>query len=373
MPHPTDYSRRILVAVSGLSPQIVTETLYGLLQQDPPFIPTEIHLLTTEVGVENVDLELLHSETGKFHQFCRDYQITPPVFSLENVHVISDPESGIRLQDIRTPSQNEAAADQISGLISELSKDENAAIHASIAGGRKTMGYYLGYALSLFGREQDRLSHVLVTEGYEGLPQFFYPTLKSHVIHAEGRRPLDSKKAEVVLALIPFVRLRTNIPHHLLSGKAGFSETVRMARLAEQPLHLYIDRHERQVVASEQVVPMKDIDFTFYLWMLQLNLNQGTIPIPRSNRPNQDYADQFMEIYDHLVFKHRGVERTRSGFENKKGMTNRYFNERISRIKDSFIDALGESLASKYLINKISGHDPAQYAIQLDGDQVEIV
>jgi CRISPR-associated protein (TIGR02584 family) len=28
-------------------------------------------------------------------------------------------------------------------------------------GERKTMGFYVGYALSLFGRAQDRLSHVI--------------------------------------------------------------------------------------------------------------------------------------------------------------------------------------------------------------------
>lgn len=37
------------------------------------------------------------------------------------------------------------------------------------------MGYYLGYALSLYGRAQDRLSHVLVTERYESLRDFFIP------------------------------------------------------------------------------------------------------------------------------------------------------------------------------------------------------
>ena len=47
------------------------------------------------------------------------------------------------------------------------------------------MGYYLGYALSLFGRSQDRLSHVLVSDGYEGHPEFYYPSKNSKVnIHA---------------------------------------------------------------------------------------------------------------------------------------------------------------------------------------------
>jgi CRISPR-associated protein (TIGR02584 family) len=34
-----------------------------------------------------------------------------------------------------------------------------------------------GCALSLFGRPQDRLSHILVTHEFEAHPEFVYPTL----------------------------------------------------------------------------------------------------------------------------------------------------------------------------------------------------
>ena len=45
MTHP----RRILLAVTGLSPQVVTETLYALgvaEQGEAAFLPTDIHLIT---------------------------------------------------------------------------------------------------------------------------------------------------------------------------------------------------------------------------------------------------------------------------------------------------------------------------------------
>ena len=52
---PRTSSRRILLAVTGLSPQIVTETLYALaIATDTPFIPTEIHLATTAEGKVDV-------------------------------------------------------------------------------------------------------------------------------------------------------------------------------------------------------------------------------------------------------------------------------------------------------------------------------
>ncbi len=71
---PHQYKRRILLAVSGMSPQIVTETLYSLVtHQTHAFIPTEIHLITTLAGAKEAKLQLLHAKTGKFHALCQDY------------------------------------------------------------------------------------------------------------------------------------------------------------------------------------------------------------------------------------------------------------------------------------------------------------
>ena len=43
MTDPAAYPRRILLAVTGLSPQIVTETLYALaVKGNPAWVPTEI-------------------------------------------------------------------------------------------------------------------------------------------------------------------------------------------------------------------------------------------------------------------------------------------------------------------------------------------
>jgi CRISPR-associated protein (TIGR02584 family) len=63
---PDQFPRRILVAVTGLSPQIVTETLYALAVAPTTnaFIPTEMHLITTRSGAEKARLALLSEEPG---------------------------------------------------------------------------------------------------------------------------------------------------------------------------------------------------------------------------------------------------------------------------------------------------------------------
>jgi len=63
--NPQSYLRRILLCASGLSPQIVTETLYALtLPGEIRVVPTEIHLLTTAEGAERARLTLLSDKPG---------------------------------------------------------------------------------------------------------------------------------------------------------------------------------------------------------------------------------------------------------------------------------------------------------------------
>ena len=52
--------RKILVAVTGMSPQIVTETLYALVVQQQ-WLPDEVHVLTTGAGAEKIRTALLRT------------------------------------------------------------------------------------------------------------------------------------------------------------------------------------------------------------------------------------------------------------------------------------------------------------------------
>jgi CRISPR-associated protein (TIGR02584 family) len=179
-PSPEAYPRRVLLAVTGLSPQIVTETVYALaLRRRPAFIPTEICLITTFKGGENARLSLLSEDPGWFHRLRRDFSLPEILFDESCIHVITG-QDGNPLEDIASEADNVAVADFITERVRALTADPEVSLHVSIAGGRKTMGFYVGYVLSLFGRAQDRLSHVLVTAPFESRPDFYYPARRSH-------------------------------------------------------------------------------------------------------------------------------------------------------------------------------------------------
>jgi CRISPR-associated protein (TIGR02584 family) len=167
---PESYPHRILLAVTGLSPQIVTETLYALAAaRQPAWVPTEIHVVTTKPGAENVRRTLLSKDPGWFHRLRGDYRLPEMAFGSKNIHIMTQPD-GKPLDDILEDADNSAVADFITEQVRARTSDPTASLHVSIAGGRKTMGFYIGYALSLFGRAQDRLSHVLISPPYDRSP-----------------------------------------------------------------------------------------------------------------------------------------------------------------------------------------------------------
>jgi CRISPR-associated protein (TIGR02584 family) len=264
---PANYPRRVLLAVTGLSPQIVTETVYALAVKRG-WVPTEIRIVTTRRGADNARLMLLSEDPGWFRQLRKDYRLPEMAFGAQDIHVIKGPD-GKPLEDILADADNVAVADFITEQVRAITADSKASLHVSIAGGRKTMGFYVGYALSLFGRAQDRLSHVLVSSPFESLPEFFYPAPRTRVIHDRSNHALDANDACVHLGEIPFVRLRDGLPRSLLEGHTTFSAVIAEAQKALPPVELRLDTATLTVTAAGKVFALEPIQFALY-WMMAL-------------------------------------------------------------------------------------------------------
>ncbi|MGK9451819.1 CRISPR-associated ring nuclease Csm6 [Acidithiobacillus caldus] len=368
---PESYSRRILLAVTGMSPQIVTETLWALaVRQDPLFVPTEIHVVTTSEGAERVRLQLLAQESGYFHRLRADYRLPEIAFGEEHIHIIAN-DAG-PLSDIRTPADNEAAADYLTTLVQSLTQDPNAALHVSLAGGRKTMGYYLGYALSLFGRPQDRLSHVLVSEGYESSPLFFYPTPAQQIIYVgPQQRPLDTAKAEIDLAVIPFVRLREDLPPKYLHEGLRFSDVIGAANRALQEPLLEIDLAQGAVFADGQLITQNPLQVALCWWLAEA---------AQSGEPAVDWtepvaADAFLSRLRRLVPEMSSeYEKAEEALAWRRGdpVENKgYFAPLRTRTGNAFETVLGPSAASRYAIRQLGQRGREQfYGFTLEPAQI---
>ena len=339
------YSRRVLLAVTGLSPQIVTETLYALaVDHKPVWIPTEIRIITTGRGAEVAQKALLSKDPGWFRRLLEDYHLPEIAFGAENIHVIMG-QDGMPLDDIVDDSANVAVANFITEQVRTITADLSASLHVSIAGGRKTMGFYIGYALSLFGRAQDRLSHVLVSPPFESRPEFFYPAPHTRPIDDGKGQVLDSKDARVHLGDIPFVRLREGLPESLLEGGARFSEAVAEAQKALPPLALHLDLATMTVTAGGESFRLRPSEFAFYLMLAERKRKY----LPGVHWSERDLQAEIAKWYALVVNPNSGdYER----FESS-GMSKDNFNARKSHINSALVRRLGDRRAKPYLIEAL--------------------
>ena len=364
---PQDYSRRLLVAVTGMSPQIVTETLYALaVAQKPPFIPTGIRLITTEAGAKLARQKLLVPGSGQVRRLCTDYGLPPVEFEAAHVMVIED-SRGQPMSDIRDPGDNTRAANTIAAAIRDFTRDDDNALHVSIAGGRKTMGFYMGYALSLFGRAQDRMSHVLVSAPYESLPDFFYPTPEASVVYDRNGNPHDVRDAEVTLADIPFVRLRAGLNLESQVDEASFTglvEEAQRALLPSPPVSLKLKPAECMVMAGDVSFSLPPSEFAFY-WMLAERARDGQAYILLAG------DDEIKDFAARLITFRKRVGKFDETFAENYLRQDAYVV--MSRIKKKLEVHLGKRHAEPYLIG--SGPNPLRsgyFGLSLSSEEIDV-
>ncbi len=200
--------QHILFSVAGMSPAIITETLFGL--QEKGIKSGEVHLLTTSHGKKS--MQVLLRQIPLFNEmYHTNWEINS-----EWIEELLDSHKK-PLADLRTFSHNETAANAIVDRIRDWTEHDNIVLHASVAGGRKTMGIYLTQAMSWLARPEDDLSHVLVSEEFERDRDFYFPD-KNNSKH----------KNIIAFAEVPFVHLQ--IPP-LLQKEKTYSECVKLSEI----------------------------------------------------------------------------------------------------------------------------------------------
>lgn len=360
MPDPAAYPRRLLLALVGLTPQVVTETLYALVvRSSPPFLPTGLHLVTTAEGVERIRLQLLDPGIGALTAFAADYAPELGGVLADPAITILEGPGGAPLPDIATAEDGMAAADHMLQLVRRLTADAETAICASIAGGRKTMGFLLGYAMSLFGRPQDRLTHVLVSREFQAHPGFFYPPPQPRILFLPpDNRPVRTDAAQIVLTDIPFVRLRQGLPQRLLEGSASFAETVAEAQDALAPPGLVLDLPRRVMLCGSREVVLPPIELAFVLWLARRRLAAPAGGgVSRRETDPAEFLDAYREVAGAC---HGHLDRVARALRN--GIGPDWLEQRVTRVNKLLERALGYA-AHQYLVVAVGQRPHTAYAL----------
>ena len=232
------------------------------------------------------------------------------------------------------------------------------------------MGFYLGYALSLYGRAQDRLSHVLVSEPFENSIEFFYPTPYSRVLQTRDGRLADTAMAEVTLAEIPFVSLRHGLPQALLSGHASFGETVAAAQASLAAPELVIDFANRRIQASGKTIEIAPAELALLaVFARQVQSGAGALPAPTKGVPDLPWAKRFLKEYRAITGTLADTDATERAL--KSGMDGEYFSVRKSKLERKLRTALGPA-ADAYKIDAGQVR-PGKYRLTLTAEAVRFL
>lgn len=214
-----------LIATIGSSPAVLTEAIYALYNKK--FWPvTEVEIITTSHGAERIKKQL-YGPDGALVRMCHELGLDPFSIGFPKAADVRGVENrqGEELLDIRRTEDDKDVAAQIQSVVNKHTADIGKRVFGLLSGGRKTMGSHLMSAMQLFSRREDRLFHILVSEPFELIDDFYYPAsqnckLEHRTAGGELLGIHDASTAKIDLIDIPYIRLRS-----FLEKEMDFSKT----------------------------------------------------------------------------------------------------------------------------------------------------
>ena len=375
----------VLVFVTGSTPQIITETIQALISQQPPVIPDRIRIITTLPGRQLVMEKLVRD--GILARLCAEYGIPELTLHDDDFLMVRDHE-GNEVEDLWTVEENEAAANQITGFLRHLAANPGIRLHCSLAGGRKTMSYFMGLAFQLVARQWDRLYHVVVSPDFESNPDFFYKPLKNTTITARFRdgssKTLNTDDAKVQLIELPLIYLRDKLPLAGGTVREMVAEGQRTIDSSTTQLPVTVNLADRTLYIGSTLIELPPAKLTIYTAFLRLKAGSCKLGSRVSCQectscftPVNDMielpfmeamADDYQRIYGGDVTKR---EDQLGKWQDKQDGDN--LRQQISKINKIIKEELeDETLHPFYLIACVRKYGNSRYGIRAEKGKITI-
>jgi CRISPR-associated protein (TIGR02584 family) len=372
--------KEVLVCVAGATPQIITETIYALAMKDPPIYIDELYIITTKKGEEIIKDVLIGG--GILNSLFNEYGLSRTKIT----DIITIKNDNIEIDDIRNTEESEATAETIISFIRKITQNPNIRLHCSIAGGRKTMSFYLGTALQFFGRPQDKLYHVLVSPEFEANREFFYPPKKPRCIKCRiensSFKMISTAEAKIELAELPFLRLRDKI--ELKEGT--FKELMKISQneidIAIIQPQIKVKFKEREIKIVSDVLLLPPVMLTIYSFFLKRKiecdnakacLSCNDCYLSLNKLTEEPFIDELASLYGFIYDK----DPVKSS-EFKENYTQKYATENlrsyISKINRKISQIVSDGSSYHYcLIKSIRKYGSTLYGVPIDKRRIKIV
>ncbi len=350
----------ILLAISGLTPQIVTETFFALSVQKKIKID-EIYVITTQLGkkvLEGKTSSPAISLNTELKNLCKDYNLPIPKFTFKR-NVIVATEETTKLYDVKTDRDNVLFPNKAAEIFSKLTTDANTALHVSLSGGRKSMSAHLALVLSLFARSQDKLYHVLTEEKFES--KNFYPKSAEEI-------------AALVLAEIPFVRLRSLNSPYLKKGKKYYDivlATQRRLSFLTNNQKLILELKKRVLRYGENSIRLTPKEIALYIAFIEAKISSSKV-LSKHEIISKNFALEMKNVLEEN-FNYYFDSKGKASEWTQKGLDFEQFLSLKSKINKKITELFDDvSLREEFEIqtNKIYGD--SQYFIKAPKEKLAV-
>ncbi len=369
------------MAVCGLSPQVITETLYALNHQDR--MVDAVRILTTREGKEMCLSQLLAPEDGQFYQFLSEYDLDERCIDFKPHHVISvSDDHGRQIEDITIEEENALFLEKCMQEAFQLTKDSDNEVYFSLAGGRKTMGACLSLAAQFYARSQDRIFHVLVSPPeFENSREFFFPPKEPRYIRLFDRksRELYMKTDNAVVSLVPmpFVSIRDRLQNSFLKGPED-PASLLMSLVREETPILTIDLHSKKVIWKGIEMDMPPARLAIYTFFAMVKKNS------QCNKESCRDCQECALSYDQIAENHLGeiasiyektMPRKRDEADNRgiRSLEREALTQYRSKINTDLLRTFGPYEAEKLSIKSFGERNNTYYFLPLDRKRIRLI
>lgn len=356
-------TKNILICVSGLTPQIIAESLYCLAVKKK--IPIdELYIATTAKGKNVLFGKDKGSSPNKrrlkdvIAEMAKKYKIKPPLFKETDEHIIVAKEESIELFDIRTDKHNRLFPNRLCEFIRNKTEDVNSTLYCSISGGRKTMSVHMAFAMSLFGRGDDKLLHVLTSEENEFKDYF----------------PKSAKEArQLEMAEIPYVKLRPLLNPELEKEdifSLKYSELVGLAqkrlKITSDKQCVYINKTNRTVLFNNKSIQLEAALFAIYAYFAEMKISG-------KEYLNINNIENFHEDLMEYVRENMPGYYIQNGSLIKKGFSKEDFRVRRSKINNRLSEIIKDKdILEEFRISSDRQYGDSKYHINASKDKIKI-
>lgn len=369
--------KTVLLAVCGLSPQVLTETLYALHQQGQRV--DAIQVLTTRAGKDACVAGLFRCGDGHWQRYLDEYGLTGDAldFTPRSLLAVADAR-GQEMDDIASEEDSERFLRACMEQAFELTRHADQRVLFSIAGGRKTMGACLALAAQCYGRAQDRIYHVLVQPAeFESCRDFFYPPRSPRLLEVRSRegRPcyMDSAQAEVTLVPMPFFSLRGHLTPNMLRHPEN-PATLLLSLVREDQPELTVDLREKKLVWKKTECDLSAAPLALYA-LLALHKQECGCAHHECRRCEICFLtrEQILERQSELTRLYQRLSTREPVTSGITALDPEYFAAYRSKINKAIARCFGDFEARRLSIVSLGERPQTRYGIALDRQCIKVV